>query len=84
MTKEGLGNKMAIWPLTTKTWETWVKRPLMETCDTTLKRSWWKLQNSVHGHMFKKNLFWGNYEVSKIWDTMCPNFETPFSDSWKF
>jgi hypothetical protein len=77
-------DNLTIDPLTTKTWETWVKWPLMEICDTTFKRSWWKLQDSVHGHMLKKKLFLGNYEISKIWDTMCPNFEIPFWNSWEF
>ncbi len=37
--KEGCGVKLIIWFLTIKTQGTWVNRPLIEACNTSLKRS---------------------------------------------
>jgi len=42
--KEGSGVKLAIWFSTTKSWESTRFRCVQVACNTSLERSWWRLQ----------------------------------------
>jgi hypothetical protein len=77
--KEGPGVKLAIWLLTTKSWESTRPRCVQVECNTPLKSAWGKLQVCFRPHLNQRS----ELGVMRFQSPKSPNRDSFGTPSWE-